>query len=297
MANKLNIDELLKQELADFHPDAPSGAWDAINQSLPNAAAQTAVTTGKVGAMATVKIVAAIVTIAASATAGLFLLSNKDKTATKSAINSVAPIAKSAHKNEPQVTPSDLEVINKTSEPNEPKTNKNLPSEQTRSVKNQQPVITTNSDVKSAVVVTQPIETSDRQNGETLDIKQELVSGELVDRNQTETKSTEEQKPAVTDYFNEYSEPNIPNVFTPNNDGYNDEYVITIENEIMYDLKIMDAKGNVVFESKDKNMHWGGVNQRSGNICEPGVYVFAFRYQLKGMNEAKVKQGRILLKL
>ena len=67
----------------------------------------------------------------------------------------------------------------------------------------------------------------------------------------------------------------LPNVFTPGNDGMNDffkpfpyQYVESV------DIKIYNRWGNLVFESKDPDVMWDGKNQKGGKLCSDGVYFY-----------------------
>lgn len=59
-----------------------------------------------------------------------------------------------------------------------------------------------------------------------------------------------------------YSEFFIPNVFTPNNDGINDTFVINSVQRI--DLKVYDRSGLEVYQSADYKNDWNGGNHPSG---------------------------------
>ncbi len=54
---------------------------------------------------------------------------------------------------------------------------------------------------------------------------------------------------------------NIPNVITPNNDGNNDILTIETKNIETYQILIKDKKGNLIFESVDKDISWDGRNK------------------------------------
>ncbi len=90
----------------------------------------------------------------------------------------------------------------------------------------------------------------------------------------------------------------FPNAFTPNGDGLNDEFKPVGNVNILskYELLIYDRWGNKVFESKDPNIGWNGIN---GNIKYPeGNYVFKVFYDLEIDGHSfpgKIKKGNILL--
>ncbi len=88
----------------------------------------------------------------------------------------------------------------------------------------------------------------------------------------------------------------IPNVFSPNGDGSNDNFVIEIEGEDKYDLQIFNRWGNKVFESKDSKKTWNGKDMNDGGECPAGVYYFIFNYQLRAQDPVTVTGTVTLIK-
>jgi gliding motility-associated-like protein len=68
----------------------------------------------------------------------------------------------------------------------------------------------------------------------------------------------------------------MPNVFSPNNDGSNDVFTINPVNAISLDMVILNRWGNVVYESSDVNGTWNGKNKNTGSMCTPGTYFYKF---------------------
>lgn len=62
----------------------------------------------------------------------------------------------------------------------------------------------------------------------------------------------------------------FPNVFTPNGDGFNDTYKVSVENILSYRIVIIDQKNRVVFESTDIHAAWDG--NFNGDKAESGSY-------------------------
>jgi gliding motility-associated-like protein len=87
----------------------------------------------------------------------------------------------------------------------------------------------------------------------------------------------------------------IPNTFSPNNDGVNEEFFVRITNETLYELTIFDRNSNLVYSSKDKTEKWTGNYKDSGKPCPPGTYFFFLNYQLAGQDQPAVKSGTITL--
>lgn len=81
----------------------------------------------------------------------------------------------------------------------------------------------------------------------------------------------------------------IPNVFTPNGDGYNDYFVIDgIENCTDSKLFIKSNSGNIVFQTSNYQNDWSGEN------LPDGVYIYYFFYKLNNIEEKM--SGRVIIK-
>lgn len=83
--------------------------------------------------------------------------------------------------------------------------------------------------------------------------------------------------------------PYVPNAFTPNNDGTNDEFEVysncPLDN---FHLEIYDRYGGRVFISNDRNDKWDGTIR--GKMANPGVYVWVL--QFTAMNEQGEMENR-----
>ncbi|MBW6489633.1 MAG: gliding motility-associated C-terminal domain-containing protein [Lentimicrobium sp.] len=82
----------------------------------------------------------------------------------------------------------------------------------------------------------------------------------------------------------------LPNVFTPNNDGYNDYFIpfpgYTSVDRI--DLKIINRWGVVVFETNDPAIRWDGRDQNTNKPCSDGVYFYVCEvYEIVGNPETE----------
>ncbi|MBL0120510.1 MAG: gliding motility-associated C-terminal domain-containing protein [Saprospiraceae bacterium] len=67
----------------------------------------------------------------------------------------------------------------------------------------------------------------------------------------------------------------IPNVFSPNNDGINDEFEVVVKNVTINYMAIFNRWGGVVFSSNDINPKWNGMFKNLE--VNPGVYVYMIR--------------------
>lgn len=295
MKENMNIDDLLKQELGNLNQVPPASAWQNIASKIPatQAAVQTATVSKSVAGLSLKYVAVALATIAVGAAAYVYISSSP---ATQTVLpntptpSNLLPIQPNTNKAEETVIASD-EI-------------KSLPAKKSVSSMvsgGQGSASRTGLPDKNDVAIDYPAPTvyapaeqikQDQQTNHTSN----PVAADELEKNQPEEKNKPNSTATANPASEEFLKPNIPNVFTPNGDGYNDEFVITIEDEQLFELKILDAKGQIVFECKDKNQHWAGIKQNSGIACEPGLYVFALRYQTQSMKTPKVEQGFILLK-
>jgi gliding motility-associated-like protein len=74
----------------------------------------------------------------------------------------------------------------------------------------------------------------------------------------------------------------IPNVFTPNGDGYNDDFNIHASGIAQYYLQVFNRWGVLLFESSNPNVKWDGKTM-AGENCADGTYY----YILSAKSDAK----------
>ena len=89
---------------------------------------------------------------------------------------------------------------------------------------------------------------------------------------------------------NNYNPIPIPNAFTPNNDGLNDEFKPFNSNVSEYKMLIFNKFGEKIFESNDINLGWDGYFK--GKIIQ-GSYVYKMEFVLDNKNVTQT--GKILL--
>jgi gliding motility-associated-like protein len=85
----------------------------------------------------------------------------------------------------------------------------------------------------------------------------------------------------------------IPNVFTPNNDGLNDIYQTKDNGLFDKEMVILNRWGNVVFEGKN-NQGWDGTTN-SGKECTEGVYLVKVTFTNFLTNKKETKTGFVHL--
>jgi gliding motility-associated-like protein len=80
-----------------------------------------------------------------------------------------------------------------------------------------------------------------------------------------------------------------PNTFTPNNDGINDNFTVTITGIVTFgSIKIYDRYGQLVFTTKSANESWDG--NFTGHTLATGTYYWVFE-GLDDYNNAKITKA------
>jgi gliding motility-associated-like protein len=85
----------------------------------------------------------------------------------------------------------------------------------------------------------------------------------------------------------------VPNVFTPNSDGYNDEYLISVDNAAELQLSVFNSAGRVVYQKRSQQIAWDG-KELDGSDAPTGTYF----YQLKVVMSdggVEIKKGSLTL--
>jgi gliding motility-associated-like protein len=294
-----NLDNILKQQMQNFAPDAPN-IWEGIAQGVQaNAAAQSAVVSKVVLskiALVVIKVVA-ILAIPASIATYFYAKNTKNKEVifSKLATNEAAVIATPFSNNKAEVLavnpkePKSFEqnvVKNKVNLKDIPKAIAAINSKN----KDYQLIIENHIEPLDNKITEKSIYELNQINTQPLIVqaKNELVEKiESIENNEFNLEATEQ--------ITNSSHVKIPNVFTPNNDGSNDEYVVQIEGEKLFVLKIYNFNNELVFESIDKNYTWDGVSQKTGQACNSGVYYVVLNYKFNYSDKLQTKMTKLKL--
>ncbi len=86
----------------------------------------------------------------------------------------------------------------------------------------------------------------------------------------------------------------VPNIFSPNGDGINDEWIYVAENISFLELEVYDRQGSRVFFSRTAGEYWDGYRDRGRYRAQPGVYVYRIEYRDRG-GSTKRKTGTVTL--
>ncbi|MCF8429365.1 MAG: gliding motility-associated C-terminal domain-containing protein [Bacteroidia bacterium] len=295
-----NLDNILKQQMEAFAPDAPN-VWSGIAQGVQaNAAAQTANVAKTIGSKLVITIakIAAIVVIPASVI--VYFVSNEKNNIVES----------------PKVENSILSPNHNTEElktVESPKTatvnteNKSLIiSESKRGISNNNSNLNSSKNIVSETIIINKLNTTEQinnsnkaKNEKVIIVSNETNNAKLYEET-AENKEVEiiEENEIKEDFLNSENEIRIkafPNVFTPNNDGINDKYIIDLEGEKFYNLKIYNYNNELVFESNDKNNNWDGINYKNGQVCNSGTYYGIFEFKLTNEDKNSTRMTKIKL--
>jgi gliding motility-associated-like protein len=91
-----------------------------------------------------------------------------------------------------------------------------------------------------------------------------------------------------------YEEISIQNVFTPNNDGENDWFVLTSGGGLPLVLRIFTRAGSLVYEIEGTTLTWDG-RTASGLELSPGIYFYAVEALQGDPNKRYTKAGVLYL--
>jgi gliding motility-associated-like protein len=66
----------------------------------------------------------------------------------------------------------------------------------------------------------------------------------------------------------------FPNIFTPNGDGINDLWLLSVSKPLFFKVLVYNRWGNLVYESFSVGNWWDGNHFQTGEPCSEGVYFY-----------------------
>lgn len=84
----------------------------------------------------------------------------------------------------------------------------------------------------------------------------------------------------------------IPNTFTPNGDGINDEFGAYGTNIETFEMEIYNRWGEIIFRSNGIEKRWDGYYK--GNLSQDGIYVYKIYFKSKNLKSQQII-GRVAL--
>lgn len=290
--DKEHFDQLLKEQFSQFAPDAPD-VWSGVSQAIGSGSAAGTAATGIKSVSVVVKIVAAVAVVSTITTIAYF--------ATKPTTENTSPTVEQPMVNELNELPGQLEETIKTEESVPNQSFKSKPLDQLKENGKTQQTPSTEKVVETPEPIIQSqvekaVESTQNEAGD----KTALQKPQALPKNSDEkpTKETVKNEPPLdepkADEPDENIRVNIPNVFTPNYDGLNDEFVVEIDDCTAYAIKIINYRGVVVYESSNLQEHWNGRIKNLGEDCPSGEYVYTVKFSTYNV-ESQTKIGKINL--
>lgn len=282
-----------------FAPDAPN-IWAGIEQGVQaNAAAQTATITKTIGSKLVITIAKITAFVVIPASVVVYFISNEKNNIVESpkVENSILSSNSNTENVKTVETPKTASVNteNKAIKINE---NKTTISNNNNSTSN-----TSEKTVNEFVSINKinTLEQINKAKNENVMIVSKESNKDISNEDIAENKEVEmiEENESKEDFSNSGNEAGIrifPNVFTPNNDGIDDKYVIDLEGEKFYNLKIYNYNNELVFESNDKNNNWDGNNYKTGQACNSGTYygIFQFKFYNEEKNSTRMTKIKLI---
>lgn len=88
----------------------------------------------------------------------------------------------------------------------------------------------------------------------------------------------------------------VPNAFSPNGDGLNDEFKSVTNRAIpRYEMAIFNRWGQRVFYTTKYNEGWNGTHQNNGTQEDVGTYFYRIKYTCEMGNKEVIDQGNVTL--
>lgn len=331
--DNLDIEKIFKEAFDNYEVDPGSNAWKAIQSKIGANAASTAsgsVATSVGGSWISTSLIA--ISIAAIGVGGYFYLTNppqenqqKEETLIEEKVkvpqenieentisleeNIISNVAEDVEKETIEKKESTLKTSSSQTEgtgtTHSTNNDKKLAKEGTIEKKEEQ----AESKVIKNVIEDVSVENSSTEEKSEMNAKASDVSSESHARENKENNFHNEGANNESKGVNEHSgssttntrdtiaieEPfsYIPNIFSPNGDGTNDVWEITVESYDAIDILVFDVNNNVIFKAKDLDNPWNG-KLRDGRAANEGVYFYKIVIESQGRIYRKA--GSISLK-
>lgn len=116
----------------------------------------------------------------------------------------------------------------------------------------------------------------------------------LVAKSNQNCISTINKEVTITDDYNLLA----PNSFTPNGDGTNDYFIPAALNRLncRFIMTIYSASDGLIYETENINQPWDGINQKTGERCKEGQYVWVVKLTNQKGEIENYKGALLLLK-
>jgi gliding motility-associated-like protein len=292
-----NIEELFRSKLANHETPVNDALWKGIQTKMAAAGATTTVS----GGLSVLSKVIIGVSIAAAVTITTVLITNSEKPV-KTVESDADPIAKVDNKESDKSVEYNADEVRSIEVSNNNSLVSSTEEQEGLNSVNHNLLAPSNLDVSDLDVTPTPLdlldnklrdnEKSDESVGETHD--------DLAGDRSTEDASTSDNTESEDNQYSEDATDSetqkiyLPDVFTPNGDGNNDEFFIETDGLTDYSLVVMDQKNNVVFKTSDPSFRWKGFDL-GGNPVPEGQYIYVLTAKDRS-RESINRYSRLLIK-
>jgi gliding motility-associated-like protein len=292
-----NIEELFRSKLANHETPVNDALWKGIQTKMAAAGATTTVS----GGLSVLSKVIIGVSIAAAVTITTVLITNSEKPV-KTVESDADPIAKVDNKESDKSVEYNADEVRSIEVSNNNSLVSSTEEQEGLNSVNHNLLAPSNLDVSDLDVTPTPLdlldnklrdnEKSDESVGETHD--------DLAGDRSTEDASTSDNTESEDNQYSEDATDSetqkiyLPDVFTPNGDGNNDEFFIETDGLTDYSLVVMDQKNSVVFQTSDPSFRWKGFDL-GGNPVPEGQYIYVLTAKDRS-RESINRYSRLLIK-
>jgi gliding motility-associated-like protein len=259
--NNDNIKEFFKEKLGDFEANVRPEIWSSISSQISSAPAA-------IGTFGSSFLAKGVVVFSFVAAVGAIVYFSSTKTeATENSLNETKS-------RKLTVTEARKEQIQKA---------ENTAIESTVDVEKEQPskteFVAREENKENTIFIENDYNRFDETESiQTLPVSQTILENSIVVNDKMETNTV--VKPFITEVLSNISNPNtetykldLPNVFTPNNDGINDIFKVNTVGLTEFSLVVLDQRNKIIFSTQDSNVTWDGLSL-SGEPVSSGNYVY-----------------------
>ena len=299
MIEKDNIQELLQEKLQSHEVTPPDAVWQNVSSSLSNAAATSG---AAVGTSTLLKIAAAVVGVSGLGIATYFMVQDDIPSKEKiSSIQSSQEIESQETKtSEPEVELREIEEKETLSVTRTPGANQLQGIDEEIAIE-QETIVLQENELIIEEIPTEVIQTNTEQTQVIVETYENSLPTTQIEESVTVvSESSEEQFQETSEVDNQEEilseveeEVTLPNIFTPNNDGANDFFEISIGEKQDFQIVVINHMNKVVFQSNSVDFRWDGMLP-SGDPAPTGNYVYFISAKtMSGKDFAKSSKLRI----
>lgn len=264
MEEKDYIKELFSEKLGNQEAPVNPELWSSIASKIAVNATATAVSSS---ISSTTKLLITLGISAAVTAVTVLVLNTNEENPKNSKQNQTSELRENQQAISSEKTYSEVQQEQQVSSPNLEKTAEEKITEHLKDFSNDDEK--TQLDLYKNNIVTIKSTENKLETNETIHEKEEIkeIIAEKAEEGKTSNSNSEQNE--------SYFIGELPNVFTPNNDGNNDLFSLEIKGLSDFSLTILNKENKRVFYTDNINFSWNG-NDFSDQLVEAGSYLYFF---------------------